>query len=512
MLVDSPYVALGLWTDGRCVPGNIESGDAPSTRMFRSGDLVRQRSDGLLERLGRKDRQVKIRGARVDLDGVEAVLRRHPLVRDAGALARPAIAEGGAGGAATLVGYVSVRDGAPDGLLDDVKEMMRSAPPPLRPARFYLVHTIPRLPSSKLDLSALISLDESNVNNERAAVVAATGDNTARTVAQVWQQVLQSPVGGPSDDFFEAGGDSLKAITFTLELEEALGVDLPLTMITETPTFGGLCSALDERRAIRYVPLVSLKSGDGAPPIFIIHGLGGSVAGFLPMARRMTYPGAVIGIQARGLDGQEPPHTTVEAMATEYLKAVKTRQPDGPYLLCGYSFGGLVAFEMARRLEESGNRVALVGLFDTMMSPLRWPLRSWPSAVSRLGNRLRAGLGGAVTSAPASVLKVTARALIASARYRPAFYPGELTLFTPAGREPGLPSPQAIWGTHARALAIVETAGDHSTMFSGANAESTAASLTRAISVAGPPSAGPALGSQRPTREREAIGVAFQRM
>ena len=75
------------------------------------------------------------------------------------------------------------------------------------------------------------------------------------------------------------------------------------------------------------------------------------------MTRRMTYPGAVIGIQARGLAGKDPTHTTVEAMAAEYLREVKARQPDGPYNLCGYSFGGLVAFEMARRLRESGDEV-----------------------------------------------------------------------------------------------------------------------------------------------------------
>ncbi len=101
------------------------------------------------------------------------------------------------------------------------------------------------------------------------------------------------------------------------------------------------------------------------------------------MTRRMTYPGAVIGIQARGLAGKDRPHATVEAMAAEYLRAVKARQPDGPYNLCGYSFGGLVAFEMARRLRESGDEVALVGLFDTTMSPLKWPLRSWLSIVRR---------------------------------------------------------------------------------------------------------------------------------
>ena len=156
-----------------------------------------------------------------------------------------------------------------------------------------------------------MAVDEVNVQNERANVVAAVaadpsdGDGIARTVAQVWQEVLQTPVSGPEDDFFEVGGDSLKAITFMIDLERALGLELSLTLITEAPKFGRLCEALREHRTTRYVPLVPLKPGDGLPPVFIIHGVGGSVAGLFPMTRRMTYPGAVIGIQARGLDGQE---------------------------------------------------------------------------------------------------------------------------------------------------------------------------------------------------------------
>ena len=121
----------------------------------------------------------------------------------------------------------------------------------------------------------------------------------------------------------------------------------------------------------------------------------------------------------------------MEAMAAEYLRAVKARQADGPYYLCGYSFGGLVAFEMARRLRESGDEVALVGLFDTMMSPLRRPLRSWlsimrrrvahfaasviaapmhtwPAAVWKMGRRARERGRGFLKSAPTSVLKVAA--------------------------------------------------------------------------------------------------------
>ena len=512
LVVASPYVALGFWVDGRYAAGAVEGLQTPPWRIFRTGDLVRQRPDGLLERMGRKDRQVKIRGARVDLDGVEAVLRRHPLVRDVAALARPATETKAQ---VNLVAYVSLRDEAPAGTVDELKELMRSAHPSMRPARLYLTPKIPRLPSSKLDLRSLMAMDSVNVQNERANVAAAAeagpvgGDRIAQTVARVWREVLQIPVAGPDDDFFDAGGDSLKAIGFILDLERALGLELSLTLITEAPKFAKLCEALREHRTTRYVPLVVLKPGDGTPPVFIVHGLAGNVAGLFPMARRMTYPGPVIGIQARGLASQDPPQTTVEAMAAEYLREVKGRQPDGPYNLCGYSFGGLVAFEMARRLRESGDEVALVGLFDTMMSPLKWPLRSWlaivcqrvvqfaagvirapirtwPSAVWKIARRAGAKLRGFLKSAPIRVLKVEVSALVASARYQPGFYPGQLTLFTPREREPGFPSPQSIWRKHAAALSIVETAGDHWTMLFAPHAESAAASLTRVLSHARP--------------------------
>ncbi|MEO8113484.1 MAG: alpha/beta fold hydrolase, partial [Phenylobacterium sp.] len=483
LVVASPYVALGLWTDGRCVPGGFEA--TAGGRLLRTGDLVRQRPDGLLERLGRNDQQVKIRGVRVELDGVEAALRQHPRVRDVGALARTSGADGGL----TLVAYVSAK-GAPAGLVKALKDLMRGQPAAMRPARIYLVPQVPRLPSSKLDVRALTALDAARARAEQPAAEAdrAEPDRLARTVAQVWRNVLQAPEPGPEADFFDVGGDSLKAVTLMIELEATLGLELPLTLIHEAPTFGGLCEAL-RAQAMGYTPLVPLKAGDGLPPVFFVHGVGGSVADLFPIARAMTYPGAVIGIQARGLDGKTPPHATVEAMAAEYLAAIKARQPEGPYYLCGYSFGGLVAFEMARRLSEAGDAVGLVGLFDTVTSPLAWPLPAWLTFVRRRLARLAARLLGnrpdaqrdLLSSAPANVLKVAASGLLASARYRPGFYAGDLTLFVPVGRDPALPRPEAIWRGHAAGLAVVDTAGGHLTMLAKPNAETAAASLTRRL-------------------------------
>src|SRR6266508_3683882 len=464
LIVASPYVSLGRWVEGRLADERVETGGGRGWRIFRTGDLARQRPDGLLERVGRKDMQVKIRGSRVDLDGIEAVLRGHPFVRDVAAVARPSSADG----TMTLVAYVSAHDGAPTGLIDELRASLRSAPPPMRPARFYLAPSIPRLPSSKLDVRALVALDEAHVQSERgesvdeAELAPIASDQISQTVARVWQRVLLVPVRAAEDDFFDSGGDSLKAITFVIELERALGLEISLTLINEAPRFDQLCQALRERRAPGSTPLVTLKEGDGLPPVFFIHGVGGNVVKMLPAARRVMYQGAVIGIRARGVVRGEVPHTSIEAMAADYLREIKKRQPNGPYYLCGYSFGGLVAFEIARRLSEAGDQVGLVGLFDTRMSPVRWPPRAWLSIIARRSARL------------------------AAAKYHPGFYRGQLTLFSPAGREPGLPSLESIWRKHTRTVVVVETAGMHATMLSALHAETTAACLTRCLPAANP--------------------------
>lgn len=483
LVVASAYVSLGCWAEGRVADDRVETGGERGWRVFRTGDLVRQRSDGLLERVGRKDRRVKVRGVGVDLDGVEAMLRGHPFVQDVAVFARSRAADP----TTTLVAYVRVRDEAPSGVVDDLKSFARSAPAACRPARFYPVPTIPRLASSKLDIRAITALDDAQAQRERADssdgadVAAIGGDPVARTVARVWQDVLRVPVRGGGDDFFDSGGDSLTAITFALELERALGVEIPLTLIDEAPTFARLCQALRERRTPGPTPLVTLKAGHaGVPPVFFIPGIGGSVVNLLPTARRVTYRGEVIGVRARGLVSGEVPHTTIAAMAAEALQAIKERQPDGPYHLCGYSSGGLVAFEMACRLSEAGDEVGLVGLFDTRMSPVRWPVRAWLSIATRRIVPLAAGAWRAWRSRAgiARSIRVAASTAVASANYYPGFYRGRLTVFSPPTGEPRLPPIGSVWKPHARTVEVVEIAGTHATMLSAVHAESAARSLT----------------------------------
>ena len=159
-----------------------------------------------------------------------------------------------------------------------------------------------------------------------------------------------------------------------------------------------------------------------------------------------------------------------------------------------------MAFEIARRLSESGDEVGFVGLLDTLRSPVRWPLRTWVAIIGGGIRRFASGLrrmplrawpselrkfGARIRPSPLMLsgraIRVAVSTLFASARYHPGFYRGHLTLFSPAGRAPGLPSLEAIWRKHALTVSVVETAGTHSTMLSAPNADSTAASLTRCL-------------------------------
>src|ERR1700735_62093 len=184
----------------------------------------------------------------------------------------------------------------------------------------------------------------------------------------IWESVLQHSPIGPDDNFFDLGGDSLSAATLFLEIEKVCGRQLPSVMIYNAPTVATLAAELEKPSTSRFPPLFLLRAGSAASPAYIAHGLGGSVIDFYRLVTHIESDRPIYGMQARGIDGIDDPFESIEDMAQYHLKAIKQIQAHGPYVLIGYSLGGLVSLEIAHRLIAAGEGVALLAMLDAYPS------------------------------------------------------------------------------------------------------------------------------------------------
>jgi amino acid adenylation domain-containing protein/non-ribosomal peptide synthase protein (TIGR01720 family) len=185
-------------------------------------------------------------------------------------------------------------------------------------------------------------------------------------LARIWTTLLGVPEIGVRDGFFELGGHSLLVLQLVQAIRAEFGRDLPLTAIFEAPTIEALAASIRESSARgAWSSLVAIQPHGAQPPIFCVHPLGGNVLCYADLARLLPPDQPLFGLQAPGMEEGQVPLTSIDEMATAYLRLVRERQPDGPYALAGYSFGGYVAFEMAQRLRDAGEGVALVALLDT---------------------------------------------------------------------------------------------------------------------------------------------------
>jgi phthiocerol/phenolphthiocerol synthesis type-I polyketide synthase E len=200
---------------------------------------------------------------------------------------------------------------------------------------------------------------------------------TATKLLRIWQEQLGVEGVTPDQNFFDLGGDSSLAVRMFVEIEKAFGVKLPLATLYDAPTVTELALVIGgEAASTGWSPLVAIQTQGSRPPLFCMHGAGGTVLMYRELSRRLGGDQPFYGLQAQGLDGSCAPLTTIEEMAAVYVKEIRKLQPAGPYFISGYCMGGTVAYEVAQQLQRTGETVAMLALFDTM----NWheiPLHPW---------------------------------------------------------------------------------------------------------------------------------------
>lgn len=379
------YHARPELTAARFVADPFDTGEGG--RLYRTGDVVRRLPDGTLLFCGRRDLQVKIRGFRVELGEVEDALLRHPGVRQAVAVA----AEGGRdSGEKRLVAYVVPRVGFTL-QAGEVRERLRGRLPAyMVPARIVVLAAMPLTPNGKVDRKAL----PLPAGGEGAEAVAPRDQCEARLV-RLWEEVLDVRPLGVEADFFALGGDSLQAAALFARIGREFGRDLPVATLVQAPTVERLAAVVrGSEPPPAWRPLVPLRTSGTKHPFFFVHGGAGTILFMRQLVAAFDPERPVYALQSAGQDGRRMVYETVEEMAALYLREVRTVQRDGPYLLGGYCFGGIVAFEMACQLRRDGEKVHFLGLVNAPC----------PSAAERLpgpaagspGVAWRAGAGAVV--------------------------------------------------------------------------------------------------------------------
>jgi len=330
----------------------------PGARMYKTGDLARHLPDGNIEYIGRTDHQVKIRGFRIELGEIEAVLAQHPFVRQAVVSTREDVL-----GEKRLVAYVvGSREHAPSA--SDLRSFLKDKVPEyMVPSVFMLLDSLPTMPNGKADRSALPKPDQTRPEMQRKFV--GPRDDLELQLTGLWEEVLNIRPVGVTDNFFELGGHSLLAVRLFALIDKRLGKKLPLAALFRGATVESLADIV-RQNSLSETPssLIPIQPNGNKRPLFLVHPAGGHVFPFVGLAQSLGPDQPCYGLQARGVEEGQDPHTRIDDMAAYYIEAIRSVQSEGPYLLGGWSMGGEIAFEMAQQLHARGQSVALLALLD----------------------------------------------------------------------------------------------------------------------------------------------------
>ena len=321
--------------------------------IYKSGDLAIELPDGSFDFLGRTDNQVKVRGFRVELGEIESALTRCEGLQ--AAVVRAIEFEEGD---RRLVAFVI---GDETFLSQWKQSLQRQLPHYMVPSEFVSLRSFPTTPSGKVDMQAL------DIMRLRAAVFLPASDPcpadpVEARLKEIWERLLKVNTVGLDQDFFALGGHSLLAARMLVQVEQWFGYKLPHSVLVEHPTIHGLATYLRHSSAERWPALVTIQAGARQTPLFIAHGIGGSLLSFIQLAAQLGPEQPVYGLQLPAFLDQH--QADLRVLAANCLKQVRAIQPSGPYHLAGHSSGGVIVFEMACQLAEQGETVGLLALLD----------------------------------------------------------------------------------------------------------------------------------------------------
>jgi thioesterase domain-containing protein/acyl carrier protein len=365
----------------------------------------------------------------------------------------------------------------------DLREFLKEKLPEyMVPSAFVALQAMPLTPNGKVNRRALPAADQTDLTP--TTKFTAPKDVIESRLVQIWEAVLGVRPIGVRHHFFELGGHSLLAVKLMHRIEEAFGKNLPIATLLHAPTIEQLAAILrQEGWEPSWSCLVPIQTGGSKPPFFCMHGAHGTVVRFYDLAKYLGPDQPFYGLQAYGLDASHSCHERTEDMASHYIKEIRSVYPEGPYFLGGYSFGGMIAFEMAQQLAAQGQE-GLVFLFDTGL-PMRGTFSSQePASTSSVLLKLfqipaperRTHLSRIAAVAirpmrrwlniarlPRQHRKVRKVCLQADREYRPRPFPGRVILFR-SSQKPlrGVSDPHLGWSTYVpRGLEVYEIEGNH---------------------------------------------------
>ncbi|MGB3401304.1 MAG: amino acid adenylation domain-containing protein [Microcoleaceae cyanobacterium] len=491
-----------------------KGGNQPHSRLYKTGDLARYRPDGNIEYLGRLDHQVKIRGNRIELGEIESVLREYPGVQDSLVLAKEYQSDD-----KRLVAYLVTQETQLS--LDHIRSLIKNKLPDyMMPSAFVLLSEFPLTPNGKVNRKALPEPDFSTIQVSDNFV--APRNSIEQQLAEIFCSLLQMNSVSIKESFFELGGHSLLAIRLMGKIQQQFNQQLPLSTLFTNRTIEELANVIQQDNPVNSSSLVPIQTQGNQPAFFCVHPAGGHVFCYQELSHLLGNNQPFYGLQAQGFNPGETVFTTVEEMAEFYVNAIQQFQPQGPYQIGGWSFGGVVAFEIAQQLSEKGQEVSLLALLDPWV-PILLDTNKKIDNLYLTGalSRYFGGIFGTDNLVNDKELKeippenkiefiidkaeklglfppedsreknrrfvdVLVGTLKATYAYKRCYYPGKVTVFRPLERHFHASDPQLVWVElfavlDAAEIELVNISGGHYSMMKSPHLERLAQALNNCL-------------------------------